>query len=210
MSVQRVIAYIDGFNLYHGLIQAQLGSSRWLDLGAMSQSLLESNQQLELVRYFTTRVRDQPDKEKRQSTYIDALQARGGIEIDFGFFLKKRDVECRNCGHNWPNYEEKRTDVNIAVRLLDDAYDDRFDIALVISGDGDLVAAVESVRTRFPNKRLLVAFPPKRRSSDLGRAAHASFGILNRKIRGNRLPDPVVTAEGIELRAPVGWIPSSS
>ena len=40
MGVERAIVYIDGFNLYHGLMQARLGSSRWLDLGAMSQSLL--------------------------------------------------------------------------------------------------------------------------------------------------------------------------
>ena len=40
MGVERAIVYIDGFNLYHGLMQARLGSSRWLDLGAMSRSLL--------------------------------------------------------------------------------------------------------------------------------------------------------------------------
>ena len=32
MSQQRVITYTDGYNLYHGLREAGLGSSRWLDL----------------------------------------------------------------------------------------------------------------------------------------------------------------------------------
>ena len=210
MSAERVIAYIDGFNLYHGLMQARLGSSRWLDLRSLSQSLLKPSQRLELVRYFTTRVRDQPDTEKRQSIYIDALKARGGIEIDYGFFLKKKDTSCHRCGHTRPSYEEKKTDVNIAVRLLNDASDDRFDIAIIVSGDSDLVPAVESVSARFPTKGLLVAFPPKRYSSDLSRAAHDSFVVWEDKIRVSRLPDPVVTAEGIELRAPLGWIPSSS
>ena len=207
MSIERAIVYIDGFNLYHGLMQARLGSSRWLDLSAMSRLLQGENRQLELVRYFTARVRDRPRDAERQSVYIDALRSRGGVEIDFGFFLRKNDIECSRCQNSWPDYEEKKTDVNIAVRLLNDALDDRFDVALIVSGDSDLVPAVESVRTRYPDKRLIVAFPPKRRSVDLEIAAHASFGILNSQIRASRLPNPVVTPEGIALRAPTGWTP---
>ena len=149
-----------------------------------------------------------PDKEERQNTYIDAVLSRGGLEIEFGYFLSKRG-ESRQCGNNWPDYEEKKTDVNIAVRLLDDASDDLFDTALLISGDSDLVPAVESVKARYSTKRLIVAFPPRRSSNDLARAAHASLAIGDDKIRGNRLPDPVETAEGIELPAPAGWTPSS-
>ena len=207
MSIERAIVYVDGFNLYHGLMQARLGRSRWLDLSAMSRSLLGDNRRLELVRYFTTRVRDRPGDAERQSVYIDALRSRGGVEIDFGFFLRKKDIECSRCQNSWPDYEEKKTDVNIAVRLLNDAFDDRFDVALVVSGDSDLVPAVESVKTRHPDKRLIVAFPPMRRSFDLEVAAHASFGIRNRQIRASRLPDPVVTLSGITLRAPMGWTP---
>lgn len=205
---KRVIAYIDGFNLYHGLMEARMGGSRWLDLVGMSQSLLEPNQRLVLVRYFTTRIRNRPDKEERQNTYIDAVVSRGGLEIDFGFFLSKRG-QCRQCGNQWSAYEEKKTDVNIAVRLLNDAFDDLFDTALLVSGDSDLVPAVESVKARYSTKRLIVAFPPRRFSNDLARAAHASLVIGDDKIRGNRLPDPVKTAEGIELRAPAGWMPSN-
>ena len=64
---ERVIAYLDGFNLYHGLMDAKMGSSRWLDLVAMSQSLLGPNQQLVLLRYFTTRIRNRPDKAELRS-----------------------------------------------------------------------------------------------------------------------------------------------
>ena len=75
---------------------------------------------------------------------------------------------------------------------------------------GDLVPAVESVKARHPAKRLIAAFPPRRFSNDLARVAHAGFAIGDDKTRGNRLPDPVQTAEGIELRAPAGWLPSNS
>lgn len=98
--------------------------------------------------------------------------------------------------------------MNIAVRLLEDAYDDRFDTAMVISGDSDLVPPVKSVRSRFPRKRVVVAAPPKRWSAQLGQAANAALQISPLTIRSNRLPDPVITPSGVELRAPSGWLPS--
>ena len=79
MRTERVIAYIDGFNLYHGLSDAQLESSRWLDLRGVCESLLKPHQKLVLVRYFTSMVRNKPRAAKRQSVYIDALRSRGGI-----------------------------------------------------------------------------------------------------------------------------------
>ena len=128
MTTERLIAYIDGFNLYYGLLDARLRSSRWLDLRGVCTSLLKPTQQLELVRYFTTRVRDDRNAADRQSVYIDALHARGGIEIDYGHFLSK-STRCNKCGAVRKKHEEKRTDVNIAVRLLEDAYDDRLVVA---------------------------------------------------------------------------------
>lgn len=79
MSPERVIAYIDGYNLYFGLLDARLRTSRWLDLRSLCETLLKPRQQLELVRYFTTRVRNNPDTAKRQAVYIDALRTLGGV-----------------------------------------------------------------------------------------------------------------------------------
>ena len=176
MSTERVIAYIDGYNLYIGLLDARLHTSRWLDLRGVCTSLLKPDQRLDLVRYFTTSVRNDPGAAKRQAVFIDALRATGGIEIDFGLFLSKT-VACRWCKKEWTKNGEKRTDVNIAVRLLNDAHDDRFDMAMVISGDSDLVPIVESVRQRYPRKRVIVVSPPKRWSTDLAQSAHTAFQV---------------------------------
>jgi len=204
----RVIAYIDGYNLYHGMIEARLHSSRWLDLETLGHSLVKSHQHLKLTRYFTTRVSGNPAKAQRQGVFIDALLSRGGIEIDYGHFLSK-PISCHRCGNRWQKNEEKKTDVNIAVRLLDDAYDDQFDVAIIVSGDSDLVPPIESVRARFPHKRLLVAFPPRRHSKQLRRVADAAFKIPKTKIRSARLPDPMITSDGTILRAPKGWLPAA-
>lgn len=131
MGLERVITYIDGFNLYHGLMEAGLGSSRWLDLAKLGASMLEPHQDPVLTRYFTTRVKGNRDKSVRQARYIDALEAQGGIQIDYGYFLSK-SVVCYGCERTWASHEEKKTDVNIAVRMLEDAYDDKLDTALVV------------------------------------------------------------------------------
>ena len=107
MSPERTIFYIDGYNLYHGLLDARLHSARWLDLRAMCLALLRPGQRLDLVRYFTTRVRGDPNAAARQAVFIDALLARGGIEIDYGHFLSKKML-CRSCGAGWEKNEEKR------------------------------------------------------------------------------------------------------
>jgi len=56
------------------------------------------------------------------------------------------------------------TDVNISVEVMADAFQNQFDIALVLSADSDLVGPIETVRRLFPTKRMVVAFPPKRTS----------------------------------------------
>ena len=201
-----MIAYIDGFNFYHGLRASGLKDSRWLDYHGLSLSLLQPGERLALVRYFTSRVKNNPPKASRQGVFIDALLARGGIEIDFGHFLSK-SARCYSCGKVWQKNEEKKTDVNIAVRLLEDASDDRFDTAMVISGDSDLVPPIQSVLRRFPLKRVVVAFPPRRSSTELKQAASAALSIFPQTIHSNHLPDPVRTPSGVALHAPSGWLP---
>ncbi len=81
------------------------------------------------------------------------------------------------------------------------AYDNEFDLALVMSADSDLAPPIEAVRRRFAGKTILVAAPPKRWSSELKRVAHATVKISPGAIRRNRLPDPVITPNGQQLRA---------
>lgn len=207
MTANRVVAYIDGYNLYHGLIDARLRTSRWLDIRAVCKSQMRKGQQLEFVRYFTTRVRNDPRKSERQSRFVDAIEGLGGVFIDYGYFQSK-DVHCYSCGHSWHQREEKKTDINIAVRLLEDAHDDRFDIAILISGDGDLAPAIDSVRSRTPEKRIVVAFPPKRNSFELQRAAHAHKRISRTTILSCHLPATVTTSSGHLIQAPEGWLPT--
>ena len=102
-------------------------------------------------------------------------------------------------------YEEKETDVNIAVALVEDAVQDRYDTALLLSADSDLCPAIRSVKRQRPDKRIVVAFPPNRQSADLKRATDGHLFVDDAKIRRSQLPATVVTADGVRLDRPKHW-----
>ena len=101
--------------------------------------------------------------------------------------------------------EEKMTDVNIAVELLGDAQDDHFDTAVIISGDSDLTPAIRAIRQRYPQKRVVVAFPPERVSKQLCKVATAYLTISRKKLEDSQFPDRIAKADGFVLKRPSEW-----
>ena len=141
---------------------------------------------------------------KRQRTFLEALETRADLRIHFGHYLAK-GRRCSECGAHVTTYEEKMTDVNIAVELLGDAQDDAFDTAIIISGDSDLTPPVRATLNRYPARRVIVAFPPARHSSQLEVAATAAFTIGRKKLKDSQLPDEVIKPDGFVLRRPTQW-----
>ncbi|HEU5474437.1 MAG TPA: NYN domain-containing protein [Actinophytocola sp.] len=201
----RVAAYVDGFNLYFGL-KARYGRRHlWLDLQALATSLLRADQSLERLTYFTARVRNNPDSEQRQSDYLDALAVHSPLVTVVDGRFQQKDRRCRSCGDTWVVFEEKETDVNNAVALVEDAVRDRFDTALLLSADSDLCPAVRATKRLRPEKRIIAAFPPSRHSADLRREADGFVHIGDDKIRRAQLPDTLTSGTGIVLRRPAYW-----
>lgn len=115
-----VIAYVDGFNLYHGMHSKYGRRYLWLDLVRLVQQI-RPRDRIVAVRYFTARVLDDPPALARQHTYLGALTARHGNAIDLVMGRHQRKTrECAQCGYRKHTYEEKETDVNIAVSLVAD------------------------------------------------------------------------------------------
>jgi uncharacterized LabA/DUF88 family protein len=101
--------------------------------------------------------------------------------------------------------QEKMTDVNIAVELMQDAFQDSFDTAILISADSDLVGPVAAVQRLFPNKRVVVACPPDRFSANLTRSANAYFTIDRGPIAKSLFPDHLTSRSGFLLQKPARW-----
>ena len=148
----RTYVYIDGFNLYYGLLRGQ-PAARWLDLEAFVKGFLPERYEVARIYYFTAKLKAYPssiEKARRQGIYLKALEANPLIEIIEGVYrlhavsLPLADDETRFV--RVLRAEEKRTDVNIAAHLLKDAFNHQADSFVLVSGDSDLTAPVAFVR----------------------------------------------------------------
>jgi uncharacterized LabA/DUF88 family protein len=202
---EKVVVYIDGFNLYFGLKQKDWKRFYWLNLYLLSHNLLKENQELVSVKYFTSRVAAPPDKVKRQGTFIEALETLDGLEIFYGHY-QSNYKKCKNCGYGEYIPNEKRTDVNIAVEMLCDAYQNLFDTAILISADSDLTAPIRKIRQLFSNKKVIIAFPPARYSFALAQIVDGYLNIGRKTLLKSIFPDNVIKKDGFILKRPPEWL----
>jgi hypothetical protein len=205
----RVIVYIDGLNLYYGVLQ-QVPASRWLNVERLCE-LLRPNDDLKLIKYFSAPVAGSAD----QATYLRALATLPKVQVILGKFKRKK-VKCGvgGCGHlasKWFTVpEEKRTDVNIAVSMVDDAYQNACDHFVVMSGDSDLVPGVATVRQRFASKTITVYVPsrnPIRAAAvELRTAANRARELPLILLPKAQFPNSIPDGIGGTLNRPTSWV----
>ena len=94
--MERVSVYVDGFNLYFGINDRGWRRYLWLDIGTLAQRMLLKDQRLIEVKYFTALVRGDISKAQRQSTYLQALNETGNIQILYGRYQEK-SKKCFSC-----------------------------------------------------------------------------------------------------------------
>jgi uncharacterized LabA/DUF88 family protein len=204
VAVDRLIVYIDGFNLYNGLDEIGWRHYLWLDIGAFGRALADEGEEVVAVKYFTARVGRPEGSVRRQGTFLDAIQARDPeLTIVPGNCIYNEE-SCHGCGRTWLRREEKKTDVSIAMHMMCDAYEGNFDTAVLVSGDTDLVPVVEWIQNRRNHQRVVNAAPPKRISGDLRRAADRQFKIPEATFRDYQMPTLVPTS-AVTLCQPAEW-----
>ena len=133
---------------------------KWLDLPALFAKVLQPHHDILRVKYFTARVSStpaDPSKPQRQDVYLRALQHyRPEVEVYFGHFLshRVRMPLARPVGNPRTaeviKTEERGSDVNLAVHLLNDCWLYAYDCAVVVSNDSDLAETMRVVRGRHP------------------------------------------------------------
>ena len=87
MAKQKVIAYIDGFNLFYSSLKGT--KNKWLDIVSLCEALLKPEQELISVKYYSAQVSSMtanPGKAFRQKIYFEALQTNPKIEVKLGYF----------------------------------------------------------------------------------------------------------------------------
>jgi len=169
---KRVTFYIDGFNFYFGLKRTKNNEPKWkryywIDVVKLFEGFLGDNQALEKVVYFTASPLS-PQKNSRQSAFLNANKLINGekFEIVRGKYLEKHII-CPYCKADISRPEEKKTDVNISIRMMADCVLGKTDTVALVSADSDLVPPLEFIQTHYPQKHIKVYFPPSNYSYDL-------------------------------------------
>jgi len=178
----------------------------------LSQNLpsIIKKEEISAVKYFTTI--PHPDiggekKIKRHKRWLQALQLLSTpIEIIKGKF-KRIDKTCKaSCRQKYVDYIEKRTDVNISVEMVGDAFLNNFDTAYLISGDSDFVPVIKYLQSHFKDKYFIVFCPPGRFSKELKDIANKTIHLRVEDFEPFILPEKIDRPGMPPLTKPENWI----
>jgi len=211
----RTYIYIDGFNFYYGAVKNT--QFKWLDFKKLLQYLLDPKHQIISIKYFTALVSGKidPGQPIRQKTYIRALKTFiPEISVYMGHFTTHNvtkpiayPIDKRLFGKKIKfvkviKSEEKGSDVNLAVHLLNDAWQDLYDCAVVISNDSDLSEAFKLVEHQ--HKKMIGLLTPWRSNPSNELLRYTKFNKTVRKsaLSRSQLPDPI---PGTTLHKPPVW-----
>ncbi len=206
----RTIVYVDGFNLFYRALKGT--SWKWIDLHLLIKRVLQPSHDIRKIKYFTTRVSgtpSDPSKPQRQDVYLRALQQfRPHVEVFYGHFLShrvraplvhpigsRRTVEVIRT-------EEKGSDVNLAVHLLNDGWLNDYDCAAIVTNDSDIAEALRLVKRHHAKQIGLITPGTGRPSRQLMAQADFSRHIRPNALRRSQLPDPI---PGTSIRKPARW-----
>lgn len=163
----RAAVFIDGSNFYHACRES-LGRTD-VDLGKFGRYLVGDRELVRIYYYNCPLPSDAPDEQRRaQERFYGALARVPYLEVRLGKLIPK-DFKCSRCSEITRRPVEKGVDMRIGVDMLSLASKGLIDVAVLVSGDGDLVEAIKAVKEL--GKHVELAALPAGRSWDLVKAA---------------------------------------
>lgn len=212
--MNRIIFLIDGFNLYHSLVEANTDlsgkSTKWLNIDSLCQfymRIIDKEATLNGIFYFSALAKHRqlidPDTVQRHKNYLKCLRALG-IVYQLSRF-KPREQLCRNCNKKYIKHEEKETDVAIAAKLLELLHNKKCDTIVLVTGDTDLAPAIKTTKALFPEINIVCLFPYKRHNDELAELSHTHIKIKAETYTKHQLADPFELPDGTKISKPPSW-----
>ena len=214
LKSMKTIIYIDGFNLYYRLKDTPY---KWLDIQKLSEFYLNLKQhEITKIKYFTAQVKrklNDSSNVTRQNMYLRVLKTIPNLETIFGQFKKRQvrgvlvDSEDRKQLNKnivkIQKWEEKKSDVNIASHLVADAYQNKFECAVLLSNDADLTPPLLHIKHKL-KKLVIVISPYKKISAQLKKSSHFYKAISPVILKQCQFPEKMKDDKG-EFFCPPKW-----
>lgn len=219
--------FIDGFNVYHALTSKLVNSNqknyaiyRWIDYYKLGQYYaIRQGCKLNNVFIFTTYPEWDLSKLSRHQKLV-SIWGDSGCKIIFGKFLPAKR-ECNNfknssrcdttrcslsggsyCNGLYDTREEKMSDVNLSIYLLEMAIHNDYEKAIIVSADTDIKPAVLSVKRNFPFKKIGVSLPIGRHNNVLVNACDFVEEMKKSVLDSCLLPDQYILKDSTVLNNP--------
>lgn len=211
MNKKRTIIYIDGFNLYYGCLKNS--PYKWLDLKSLFTNLLDSSHEIVKIKYYTAHISSRSgnnDSMLRQKYYLQAIKKYiPELEIYYSHYLTHQiSAKVVNPPPDFIKVyktEEKGSDVNLALHILNDAWLNEYDCAVVVSNDSDLAESLRLVKSQN-NKTIGLIFPntdtKRRPSRELSKYANFIKHIRTKVLSNSLLPENI---PGSSIHKPKDW-----
>lgn len=173
----RIRFYVDGLNFYNGV--AKFYECKWIDLEQVLLQLslgVEQQAEVEKVILFSAPTKTLHSRDlrpflveptiphQRQSNYIAMLAALhpNSFESVVGHAKHKFSC-CEKCNHKYEHSLEKGSDVNLAIRMVQDNLTGndggKFDIACLVSRDSDFVYVLDALKGSTYQPILITPIP---------------------------------------------------
>lgn len=193
----RTAVFIDGSNFFHSC-RVSLGRTD-VDLGKFSQWLVGGRDLVRIYYYNCPVPADAPPEVRAgQERFFGALARVPYLEVRLGK-LTPKEFHCSKCGETTRRYVEKGVDMRIGVDMLSLSSKGLIDVAILVSGDGDLAEAVKAVKEL--GKHVELATLPAGRSWELVKAADVVQEITPEDLRAFLL-SPGTPTPSAALRPP--------
>ena len=144
--IKRVAIFIDGNNFYFGLrkLYGKDKSLKNFNFLKFADFLAKGSKVVDIFYYNAQLDRKQnPNKYESQKQFFENLKKLPNFHLILCKLLKRNIT-----GTNKFYYIIKEDDIHMAVDMVENAGNDKFDTAIVVSGDGDFVPAVEAVKRK--------------------------------------------------------------
>jgi len=148
--MERVSVYIDGENFYYGMKSVNPMYTDFKFDFKNYINYITKNRKLITIYYFVAPLKQHlnPEMYKKQQKMFSRLQKEGVTLI-----LCKRTKREQEDGTE--SHKIKEDDIRLALQMQKDAYDNKFDIALLFSGDGDFIPLQEFIREKGKRMELV-------------------------------------------------------
>jgi uncharacterized LabA/DUF88 family protein len=166
MKEERVAIFIDGSNLYNNLKRYKIK----IKIENIINKL-ETKREIVDIYYYTALLDKDYDwvRFKRHNKFLEKIEKIPNFKVVLcnlrKIILKDGSVE----------FFIKGDDVNLATDLVKGSFKDKYDVAIIVSGDEDFISAIKVAQEN--NKKVINAFFPKSSSYLLRNCCDGSINL---------------------------------